>query len=350
MLSLVGCNPSMPTSSVMFRTVHVARVCRFVVVRKLHKYLRQHQVRQTCLSQVLSLLDDAKNGRVGSYNPPSVPVPSSPLSPPSATALFAISIVRAPASCWWLVQLYSRAMYGKHRCAPNSKLCCAAAAVTSEGAVATLRELPNQTALRCCLPETGMGTEMEWSSTDEWMVSSRYRVICSVNFPHHALLTAAHLLAPQSKDVAEIPQFYFPGGPRIPDTVKRDMQTKLDHCFASHPEGLTIPAVKDLIREVNDCSKFPCQRFITCQQRFAMVRLRVQSWAIGAGVPAPDSTGVSPLLKARTARGVHRDAARCALMDCSAECDAGVHARLLLHTHTILADASGYNSTHHVVS
>lgn len=70
-----------------------------------------------------------------------------------------------------------------------------------------------------------------------------------------------------------------------------------------------------------------------------MVRLKVGSdagWAIGAGVPAADSTGVSPLLKACTARGVHRDAARRALMDCSAECDAGVHARLLVQALTIL--------------
>ena len=44
--------------------------------------------------QVLTLLEEAKNGRVGVCNPPSMPVPSSPLSPQSATALFAISIVR----------------------------------------------------------------------------------------------------------------------------------------------------------------------------------------------------------------------------------------------------------------
>ena len=48
------------------------------------------------LLQVLTLLEEAKNGRVGACNPPSMPVPSSPLSPQSATALFAISIVRVP--------------------------------------------------------------------------------------------------------------------------------------------------------------------------------------------------------------------------------------------------------------
>ena len=44
--------------------------------------------------QVLTLLEEAKNGRVGVCHPPSMPVPSSPLSPQSATALFAVSIVR----------------------------------------------------------------------------------------------------------------------------------------------------------------------------------------------------------------------------------------------------------------
>ena len=46
------------------------------------------------LIQVLTLLEEAKNGRVGVCHPPSMPVPSSPLSPQSATALFAVSIVR----------------------------------------------------------------------------------------------------------------------------------------------------------------------------------------------------------------------------------------------------------------
>ncbi len=59
-------------------------------------------------------------------------------------------------------------------------------------------------------------------------------------------------MIPQSKDVAEIPQFFFPGGPRIPDMVQRDMQNKLDHCFASPPpDGFTIPHVKDIIKEVS---------------------------------------------------------------------------------------------------
>ena len=54
----------------------------------------------------------------------------------------------------------------------------------------------------------------------------------------------------QTKDVAVIPRFFFPGGPPIPEAVQRSMQAKLDSCFAAHPDGLTIPAVKDLMREV----------------------------------------------------------------------------------------------------
>ena len=55
----------------------------------------------------------------------------------------------------------------------------------------------------------------------------------------------------QAKDVAVIPQFFFPGGPPVPEAVQRGMQAKLDSCFSSSPDGLTIPAVKDLMREVS---------------------------------------------------------------------------------------------------
>lgn len=54
----------------------------------------------------------------------------------------------------------------------------------------------------------------------------------------------------QAKDVAVIPRFFFPGGTPVPEAVQRSMQAKLDSCFASHPDGLTIPAVKNLMREV----------------------------------------------------------------------------------------------------
>ena len=51
--------------------------------------------------------------------------------------------------------------------------------------------------------------------------------------------------------MAVIPQFFFPGGPLVPEAVQRGMQAKLDSCFSSSPDGLTIPAVKDLMREVS---------------------------------------------------------------------------------------------------
>ena len=55
----------------------------------------------------------------------------------------------------------------------------------------------------------------------------------------------------QSKDVAVIPRFFFPGGAPIPEPIQIAMQSKLDQCFTAHPEGLTVPAVKDLVREVH---------------------------------------------------------------------------------------------------
>ena len=54
----------------------------------------------------------------------------------------------------------------------------------------------------------------------------------------------------QTKNSAVIPRFFFPGGAPVPDPVQRAMQAKLDQCFSAHPEGLTVPAVKDLVREV----------------------------------------------------------------------------------------------------
>lgn len=51
--------------------------------------------------------------------------------------------------------------------------------------------------------------------------------------------------------MAVIPQFFFPEGPPISEAVQHSMQAKLDQCFSLHPDGLTIPAVKDLVREVS---------------------------------------------------------------------------------------------------
>jgi hypothetical protein len=69
-------------------------------------------------------------------------------------------------------------------------------------------------------------------------------------------------LGVQAKDVAVIPRFFFPGGPPVPEAVQRSMQAKLDSCFAAHPDGLTIPAVKDLMREVGCC----CRLCVACRR------------------------------------------------------------------------------------
>ncbi len=57
----------------------------------------------------------------------------------------------------------------------------------------------------------------------------------------------------QAKNSAVIPRFFFPGGAPVPEAIQRAMQSKLDQCFTAHPEGLTVPAVKDLVKEVLPC-------------------------------------------------------------------------------------------------
>eukprot|EP00884_Botryococcus_braunii_P021339 jgi/Botrbrau1/788/Bobra.0181s0041.2 len=49
---------------------------------------------------------------------------------------------------------------------------------------------------------------------------------------------------------AQIPRFYFPDGRPIPEEVRARAQTKIDNLFRQYPSGLTIPAVKELVKEV----------------------------------------------------------------------------------------------------
>ena len=44
------------------------------------------------------------------------------------------------------------------------------------------------------------------------------------------------------------------------------MQSKLDQCFTAHPEGLTVPAVKDLVKEVRLCLIYVCCRLQLSQE------------------------------------------------------------------------------------
>ena len=131
--------------------------------------------------QVLTLLEEAKNGRVGACNPPSMPVPSSPLSPQSATALFAISIVRLRRSSLCLPlglcsSVYCHAsgqrkiqrvirnsrctlafLQPGHRCGHAKVMCVdAAATVAAETTISTIRELSNAAPIEFVSPQAGV--------------------------------------------------------------------------------------------------------------------------------------------------------------------------------------------------
>ena len=60
------------------------------------------------------------------------------------------------------------------------------------------------------------------------------------------ILTVAH----QAAHEGTIPRFYFPRGGGVPADAHTLMQTKTDALFRMHPDGLTIPAVKELMKEV----------------------------------------------------------------------------------------------------
>ncbi len=47
-----------------------------------------------------------------------------------------------------------------------------------------------------------------------------------------------------------VPPFYFPGGKPVSEDVRVSAQAKIDAFFEIYPDGLTIPAVKELVKEV----------------------------------------------------------------------------------------------------
>ena len=48
-----------------------------------------------------------------------------------------------------------------------------------------------------------------------------------------------------------MPQFYFPGGKPVPAEVRQQALAKIDDLFRSSPDGLAVPAVRDLVKEVS---------------------------------------------------------------------------------------------------
>ena len=47
-----------------------------------------------------------------------------------------------------------------------------------------------------------------------------------------------------------VPPFYFPGGKPVAEEVRQSAAAKIDALFDIYPDGLTIPAVKELVKEV----------------------------------------------------------------------------------------------------
>ena len=56
---------------------------------------------------------------------------------------------------------------------------------------------------------------------------------------------------------AAIPQFHFPNGRPLSREHSQAVQNKLDHLFVMYPHGLTVPAIKDLVKEVCDAAVKP---------------------------------------------------------------------------------------------
>jgi hypothetical protein len=50
--------------------------------------------------------------------------------------------------------------------------------------------------------------------------------------------------------VDSVPQFYFPGGKPVPSEVRAAALEKIDELFRSNPDGLAVPAVRELVKEV----------------------------------------------------------------------------------------------------
>ena len=48
-----------------------------------------------------------------------------------------------------------------------------------------------------------------------------------------------------------MPPFYFPGGKPVSEEVRESAAAKISALFDIYPDGLTIPAVKELIKEVH---------------------------------------------------------------------------------------------------
>ncbi len=64
--------------------------------------------------------------------------------------------------------------------------------------------------------------------------------------------------------VDTVPQFYFPGGKPVPAEVRASALEKIDELFRSNPDGLAVPAVRELVKEVGYPSAvLKCSTFLS---------------------------------------------------------------------------------------
>lgn len=48
----------------------------------------------------------------------------------------------------------------------------------------------------------------------------------------------------------EIPKFYFPNGKPLPEARQSEMHARIESLMKEHPDGLTVPGLKELLKQV----------------------------------------------------------------------------------------------------
>ena len=76
--------------------------------------------------------------------------------------------------------------------------------------------------------------------------------------------------------VDTVPQFYFPGGKPVPAEVREQALAKIDELFRSSPDGLAVPAVRELVKEVYYifCCCFTINALFACMLLSVCMRVR----------------------------------------------------------------------------
>ncbi|KAL3140589.1 hypothetical protein ABBQ32_005162 [Trebouxia sp. C0010 RCD-2024] len=78
-----------------------------------------------------------------------------------------------------------------------------------------------------------------------------------------------------------VPQFYFPGGKPVPSEVREQALAKIDDLFRSSPDGLAVPAVRELVKEVFQLPKalaYPLFYKLVAPNSSSVTRDSILSW------------------------------------------------------------------------